>query len=166
MTKNHERHQASAAHLEVRRAKNRMKTRARDGPGRPAQIFAHELVNLEDEVSALIISEATKRAIRRYQVSHRPPVPNDANELELPQLWQQTLSGEVWFSRGIDDEGRAFFMFATPLSLTDLNGKRWFIDGTFGVVPPQFRQLLTILVSTRYVSLVCGQLQSIVGFAG
>ena len=139
--------------IRYEKARLSMKEQARDTRDRPSQIFAQIVSTCEDDVQSMMPREDTcKRTMRNQRPT--PPIPESLADIRLP-LELTTTNNEQFL---LYDNGEAainrMLVYCSEDSLHRLAGAQTlFMDGTFAVAPHPFRQLYTIRVPFKEITL-------------
>jgi hypothetical protein len=99
-----------------------------------------------DVVAHVNGAPSVKRGLRRTKALHLPPLPANAEVLEINEHFSRTRNGQRFLVRDEVFEGDRMLIFASvfQLSLLFSNVSTVFMDGTFQMVPSIFFQLFTL----------------------
>lgn len=122
---------------------HKVRTEAAVSDTKPAAIINR---NVRKRLYAFLPSERNiAQAVRHVRKRNFPPEPQTARDVQLTGNWTQSLSGEAWNIADVQQNGERALVFATEDNLRKLSETSvWFADGTFKVVPQQFKQLYVI----------------------
>ena len=146
-------HAPSETLISYSKARNTMKDQASNTRDKPSQIFAQVVAQCDDDVQALLPREENCKRTIRYQ-RPAPPVPATLAEVNLPVEYTMTTNNATFlqFDNGEAAQNR-MLVFYSPDSLERLaDAQTFFMDGTFSVAPHPFKQLYTIRVPYKDVS--------------
>lgn len=139
-------HAAEASRVNVIKAINTLKERARETSELPVQIIQTVSTNSSHIIHPYLPSrDALRQSINRTRSSGLPKEPESLDDLIIPENLTKTLDGIDFLVRdSVIDEDRVL-LFTTVVNIRYLaQSPFWIMDGTFKTVPTLFRQLYTI----------------------
>jgi hypothetical protein len=131
-----------------------MKEQTTNTRDKPSQIFAQVVANCNDYVQAMIPREENCKRTMRYQ-QPTPLVPQSLAEVTIAEEFTETSYHQPFllYDNGQDAANR-MLVFCADDSLQRLaDAQTLFMDGTLAVAPHPFRQLYTIRVPFRDVTI-------------
>ncbi|VDI65786.1 Hypothetical predicted protein [Mytilus galloprovincialis] len=146
-------HDPSDISIKYTKSRYAMKEQAALTRDKPSQIFAQVVSTCEDDVQAMMPREENcKRTMRNQRPT--PPVPQSFVDVTLPAEFTITTNHQQFllYDNGQNAENR-MLVFCSPDSLRRLaEAHTFFMDGTFSVAPHPFKQLYTIRVPFKDVT--------------
>jgi hypothetical protein len=138
-------HAAEAHRPEVARVKAAIKRRAAETNDKPLQIIQSAIPTMSQEAQPYLPKTAslkqTAKRVRREEYTE----PSTLEELNVPQEFRETLSGEIFLVKNTDVISDKVLLFTTVSNLRKLSEAQfWIMDGTFKTVPTVFTQLYSI----------------------
>ncbi|XP_071161026.1 uncharacterized protein [Mytilus edulis] len=146
-------HDPSDISIKYTKSRYAMKEQAALTRDKPSQIFAQVVSTCEDDVQAMMPREENCKRTMRYQ-RPAPPVPQSFADVTLPAEFTITTNNQQFllYDNGQNAENR-MLVFCSPDSLRRLaEAHTLFMDGTFSVAPHPFKQLYTIRVPFKDVT--------------
>lgn len=115
----------------------------------PRRVIRNNTCNIENPISAVELPSnlALSRTVSRIRkkIGGIQKCPKTLAELVIKEEYTQTLKGDKFVLFDNDDALKRMIIFTTNANLTFLSYcDEWYMDGTFDVVPPLFKQLYTI----------------------
>ncbi len=143
-------HQPDVEKLNIRRLSSTVRNRATTTEEQPQNIIGNSLADASfDEGTRARMPSAsamTRNINRQRQAAFpKPPIPQlDETNFLIPYEYTTTRGGDLFLQFDNNDDNR-LMIFGTRASLDFLQiTPDWYMDGTFKVTPPQFKQLYTI----------------------
>ncbi|CAK9289849.1 unnamed protein product, partial [Gordionus sp. m RMFG-2023] len=133
-----------------------MKKRCADSLAKPLQIYAEEIVKLDQRVQSHMLSEdSIKRTLRNHKAMQHPSNLENLEDLVIEGDWancgSQNSKRFLLFDNGPQAEER-IIMFATDDSLNLISNRtEWYMDGNFAMSPKNFLQLYVIRVAINNI---------------
>ena len=147
-------HDPSETNVTYTKARLTMKEQTTNTRDKPSQIFAQVVANCNDYVQAMIPREENCKRTMRYQ-QPTPLVPQSLAEVTIAEEFTETSYHQPFllYDNGQDAANR-MLVFCADDSLQRLaDAQTLFMDGTLAVAPHPFRQLYTIRVPFRDVTI-------------
>lgn len=114
------------------------------------RVVSNGVVKIKSQVSkaALPTVRQMKRTVQRVKakcVTEGRKIPQTLAELKIDGVFAQTSNGDNFVLFDNEDEQKRIVIFATKANLKFLLGcVDWYMDGTFSMTPPLFKQIYTI----------------------
>lgn len=141
-----------------------IKIHATNNRGNPGQLITDTLAQYPVGVRvAAGKADTIKRSVRRIKRGNTPPEPASISDIpELPEEYKSTGGADDLpfllydnHEAGQSNENRVL-VFGTELGLRHMcDSDKWYIDGTFGTAPRQFKQLFVIRAAVNDVYATC-----------
>ena len=139
---------AIAADIEVKKTMAEIRHKASTTQDRSAQIISGASAGISEAAAAKLPPNKNMRQSIQYirrQDQNFPALPNNLENLVLPDEFKQTLEGEEFLKYDSGPGKLRILIFATYENLQLLSQSTdWFGDGTFKTVPLIFQQLYTL----------------------
>lgn len=148
ISKSEHSHTGDAAATEVKKAKSKMRQLAATSNSPPRRIIRKITADMSTIAAAEMgLYENLSRNVRRVRQSANttPKLPASMAELMISGEYTQTIKKSDFLLYDNEDPVNRILIFATKANLKFLSScDDWYMDGTFDISPPHFKQVYTI----------------------